>query len=40
MANTVAYSHSALEKFFGIDLSEDPTAFTLLLEKRVVTLLL
>ena len=35
MANTVAYTDLALEKFIGIDSSEDPTAFIRLLEKKV-----
>ena len=35
MANTVAYPDLALEKFIGIDSSEDPTAFNRLLEKRI-----
>ena len=35
MANTVAYPDLALEKFIGIDSSEDPTAFIRLLEKRI-----
>ena len=35
MANTVAYSDVALEKFIGIDSSEDPTAFIRLLEKKI-----
>ena len=34
MANTVAYPDLALEKFIGIDSSEDPTAFIRLLEKN------
>ena len=34
MANTVAYPDLALEKFIGIDSSEDPTAFIRLLEKK------
>ena len=33
MANTVAYPDLALEKFIGIDLSEDATAFIRLLKK-------
>ena len=35
MANTVAYPDLALEKFIGIDSSEDPTAFIRLLEKKI-----
>ena len=35
MAKTVAYPDLALEKFIGIDSSEDPTAFIRLLEKKV-----
>ena len=35
MANTVAYPVLALEKFIGIDSSEDPTAFIRLLEKKI-----
>ena len=35
MANTVAYPDLALEKFIGIDSSEDPTAFICLLEKKI-----
>ena len=34
MANTVAYPDTALEKFIGIDSSEDPTAFFRLLDKK------
>ena len=34
MANTVAYPDFALEKLFGIDSSEDPTAFIRLLENK------
>ena len=34
MANTVAYLDLALEKFIGIDSSEEPTAFIRLLEKK------
>ena len=35
MANTVANPELALEKFIGIDSSEDPTAFIRLLEKKI-----
>ena len=35
MANTVAYPDFALEKFIGIDPSENPTAFIPLLEKKI-----
>ena len=35
MANTVAYPDLAIEKFIGIDSSEDPTAFIRLLEKKI-----
>ena len=35
MANTAAYPDLALEKFIGIDSSEDPTAFIRLLEKKI-----
>ena len=35
MANTVAYPNLALEKFIGIDSSEDPTAFFRLLENKL-----
>ena len=35
MANTVAYPELALEKFNGIDSSEDPTAFFRLLQKEI-----
>ena len=35
MANTVAHTDLALEKFIGIDSSEDPTAFVRLLEKKI-----
>ena len=35
MANTVAYPDLALEKFFGIHSSENPTAFIHLLEKKI-----
>ena len=35
MANTVAYPDLALQKFIGIDSSEDPTAFIRLLEKKI-----
>ena len=35
MANTLAYPDLALEKFIGIDSSEDPTAFIRLLEKKI-----
>ena len=35
MANTVAYPDLALEKFIGIDSSEDLTAFIRLLEKKI-----
>ena len=35
MAITVAYPDLALEKFIGIDSSEDPTAFIRLLEKKI-----
>ena len=35
MANTVEYPDLALEKFIGIDSSEDPTAFIRLLEKKI-----
>ena len=35
MANTVAYPDLQLEKFIGIDSSEDPTAFIRLLEKKI-----
>ena len=35
MANTVAYPNLALEKFIGIDTSEDPTAFIRLLENKI-----
>ena len=35
MANTVAYPDLALEKFSGIDSSEDPTAFIPLLEEKI-----
>ena len=35
MANTVAYPDLALEKFIGIDSSEDPTAFIRLLETKI-----
>ena len=35
MANTVAYPDLALEKFIGIDSSENPTAFIRLLEKKI-----
>ena len=35
MANFVAYPDLALEKFIGIDSSEDPTAFIRLLEKKI-----
>ena len=35
MANTVAYPVLALERFIGIDSSEDPTAFIRLLEKKI-----
>ena len=35
MANTVAYRDLALEKFIGIDSSENPTAFIRLLEKKI-----
>ena len=35
MANTVAYPDLALEKFIGIDSSEDPTAFIRLSEKKI-----
>ena len=34
MANTVAYPDLALEKFIGIDSSDNPTAFIRLLEKK------
>ena len=34
MANTVAYPDLALEKFIGIDSSDDPSAFIRLLEKQ------
>ena len=39
MANTVAYPDLALEKFIGIDTSEDPTAFIRFLEKKLSFLL-
>ena len=35
MANAVAYPDLALEKFVGIDSSEDPTAFIRLLENKI-----
>ena len=35
MANTVAYPDLALEKFIGINSSEDPTVFIRLLEKKI-----
>ena len=35
MANIVAYPDLALEKFIGIDSSENPTAFIRLLEKKI-----
>ena len=35
MANNVAYPDSALEKFIGVDSSEDPTVFIRLLEKQI-----
>ena len=35
MANTVAYPGLTLEKFIGIDSSEDPTAFIRLLENKI-----
>ena len=35
MANTVAYPTLALDKFIGIDSSEDPTAFIFLLETKI-----
>ena len=35
MANTVAYPDLALQKFIGIDSSEDPTAFIRLLVKKI-----
>ena len=35
MANTVAYPDLVLEKFIGINPSEDPTAFIRLLEKKI-----
>ena len=35
MASTVAYPDLAIEKFIGIDSSENPTAFILLLEKKI-----
>ena len=35
MAKTVAYSDLALEKFIGIDSSEDPAAFIRFLEKNL-----
>ena len=35
MANTVGYPDLALEKFIGIDSTEDPTAFIRLLEKKI-----
>ena len=35
MANTVAYPDLALEKFIGVDSSEDRTAFNRLLEKTI-----
>ena len=34
MANTVAYPDLTLEKFIGIDPSENPIAFIRLLEKK------
>ena len=36
MANTVAYPDLALEKFIGIDSSDDPTAFIRVLEKKFI----
>ena len=35
MANTIAYPDLALEKFIGIDSSEDPIAFIRFLEKKI-----
>ena len=35
MANTLAYTDLALEKFIGIDSSEDATAFIRLFEKKI-----
>ena len=35
IANTLAYADLALEKFIGIDASEDPTALIRLLEKKI-----
>ena len=35
MANSVAYPDLALEKFIGIDSSEDPTTFVHLIEKKL-----
>ena len=35
MVNTIAYPDLVLEKFIGIDPSEDPTAFIRLLEKKI-----
>ena len=37
MVNTVAYPDLELEKFIGIDSSEDPTAFIRLLGKKSVS---
>ena len=37
MVNTVAYPDLILKKFFGVDSSEDPTAFIRLLEKKIVS---
>ena len=35
MANTGAYPDLALEKFIGVDSSEDPPAFIRLLENKI-----
>ena len=35
MPNTVAYPDITLEKFIGIDSTEDPTAFIRLLKKKI-----
>ena len=35
MANSVAYPDLALEKFIGIDSSEDPTTFIRLIDKKI-----
>ena len=39
MANTVAYPDLGIERFIGIDPSEDPTASIRLLEKKIGFLL-